>query len=72
SSPKSPSNFRSHADEIDLEEFLSFLEAVKPLNKDFDIMLEAKNKDVALLNLSKKLELVDGIKKINESEFEVL
>jgi len=72
SSPKSPSSFRSHADEIDFEEFLSFLESVKTLNRDFDIMLEAKNKDIALLNLSGKLENVEGIKKINESEFELL
>jgi len=35
-------------------------------------MLEAKNKDIALLNLSGKLENVEGIKKINESEFELL
>ena len=62
----------NYVDEIDFEEFLSFLESVKTLNRDFDIMLEAKNKDIALLNLSGKLENVEGIKKINESEFELL
>ncbi|SHJ16075.1 UV DNA damage repair endonuclease UvsE [Lutispora thermophila] len=71
SSSKNPKNFRSHADDIDVDEFRSFLDIAKKIGRDFDVMLEAKNKDVALLNLSNKLEKIEGIKKINEGEFEI-
>lgn len=71
SSPKSPKSFRSHADDIDIDEFRGFLDITKKVGRDFDVMLEAKNKDVALLNLSAKLERIEGIKKINEGEFEI-
>lgn len=69
SSPKSPKEFRSHADDIDLEEFHAFLDIAKKIGRDFDVMIEAKNKNIALINLSNGLETIEGIKKINESEF---
>jgi len=69
SSPRSLNEFRSHADDIDLEEFRNFLDIAKKLERDFDVMLEAKNKNIALINLSNKLGTLEGIKKINESEF---
>ena len=71
SSPKSPKEFRSHADFIELEEFLGFLEIARGAGKDFDVMLEAKNKDQALLKLSGQLSEVPGVKRINTGEFEL-
>jgi len=48
SGPKSEKNFRGHADYIDEKEFSNFIEIAKTFNKDFDIMIEAKQKDEAL------------------------
>lgn len=69
SSPKSQKEFRSHADDIELEDFHAFLDIAKKVGRNFDVMIEAKNKNIALINLSAKLEGLEGIKKINESEF---
>lgn len=52
SSPKSEKEFRSHADDLDLEAFQAFTAALAPY--DVDIMLECKKKDEALLALRKK------------------
>jgi UV DNA damage endonuclease len=71
STPKSCTDFRSHADDIDLREFTDFLSMAKKVGKNFDVMLEAKNKDSALLKLSGQLGEVSGIRKISESEFEM-
>ncbi|MCX7771821.1 MAG: UV DNA damage repair endonuclease UvsE [Clostridia bacterium] len=72
SSPKSPKDFRSHADDIDYEEFSLFLRATRKANRDFDVMLEAKNKDTALLKLSDVLAQSDELKRINRGEFEMV
>ncbi|MGD8191735.1 UV DNA damage repair endonuclease UvsE [Brevibacillus ginsengisoli] len=53
SSPRSNEDFRSHADDIIVQDFLAFLELVKEYA--LDIMLECKNKDEALLKLRKEL-----------------
>ncbi|MCX7710037.1 MAG: UV DNA damage repair endonuclease UvsE [Clostridia bacterium] len=71
SSPKSEKDFRSHADFIDIGEFAGFLEIAGAIGRDFDVMLEAKSKDSALLQLSNELKNVKGIRSINESEFEL-
>ena len=72
SSPKSESSYRSHADNINPEEFAAFLDIARATGRDFDVMLEAKNKDTALFKLSKELEKREGIEKINEGEFRLL
>ncbi len=52
SSPKSEKNYASHADDIDKDDFLDFINLLRRLtDKDFDIMLECKNKDKALIKL---------------------
>lgn len=71
SSPRSCKDYRSHADDINPEDFLEFIKLAGPVGRDFDIMLEAKKKDLTLLELSEKLERVDWLKKINEGEFQV-
>ena len=71
STPKSPKEFRSHADYIDPDDFTAFLKMAFQLGRDFDAMLEAKNKDSALLQLSAQLSDIPWINRISESEFEI-
>jgi len=54
SSPKSQEDFRAHADNIDPDQFLSYMTALA--DYDIDIMLECKKKDDALLTLRRNLE----------------
>jgi UV DNA damage endonuclease len=69
SSPKSCSDFRSHSDQINFDDFVSFLMLARKTNRDFDVMLEAKDKDLALLGLSETLAKTPGIRRINTGEF---
>ncbi|UFJ43071.1 UV DNA damage repair endonuclease UvsE [Brevibacillus humidisoli] len=54
SSPRSESDFRSHADNINVDDFLRFVEKISHGN--VDIMLECKQKDLALLRLREELK----------------
>ena len=56
SSPKNGEKDRKHSDFINAKDFVNFLENVKSFNTDIDIMLECKEKDLALF------KLVDDIK----------
>ncbi len=56
SSPRDEKDPRAHADYVDVSTVTDFLEKVKPLNREFDIMLEAKQKDLALLKLAADLK----------------
>ena len=51
---------RKHADFIDPIDFINFLEVLKIFDKDIDIMLECKEKDIALF------KLVEDIKEIKK------
>jgi UV DNA damage endonuclease len=51
SSPKNGEMDRSHSDYINAWDFINFLDNVKFLNKNFDVMVEAKMKDLALYKL---------------------
>lgn len=64
SSPKNNTQIRNHADRIRLSDFLPFLNIAKDLKQDFDVMIEAKNKDQALFQLLDDLEHQPGIKRI--------
>lgn len=57
SSPKDAKNFRNHAEYINVDEFNKFIGVAKKVDRDFDIMLEAKEKDNALLKLREELNL---------------
>ena len=69
SSPREGKFDRKHADYINSEEFMKFINSAKELHRDFDVMLECKEKDIALF------KLVDDIKEyyhwIDETTFEV-
>ncbi len=64
SSPKSKlkKEFRSHHDYINANDFIIFLNKIKNLNKDIDIMLEAKCKDESLFRLIRELKYLTDYK----------
>ncbi|MCX2827671.1 UV damage endonuclease UvsE [Bacillus pseudomycoides] len=65
SSPKSEKEFRSHANYIDATFIKPFLHVTRELNQDFDIMIESKQKDLALFQLLDELASIRGIKRIS-------
>ena len=68
---KTKKEFRSHHDYVDSDEFIKFIEDVKFLNRDFDIMIEAKMKDDALFRLVRELKYKTNYKFIDDTTFEV-
>lgn len=71
SSPKSDKDFRSHADNVELADFLPFLWMAKAAGQDFDVMIEAKNKDQALFQLLDELEQTPGINRVEQAVIEL-
>lgn len=71
SSPKNKTKkeYRSHHEFIDVESFINFIEYIKPLNKDLDIMIEAKAKDEALFRLIRQLKYKTNYKFIDDTAF---
>lgn len=67
SSPKSMDAYRSHADFVSLEFILPFLKIAKEHDQDFDVMIEAKQKDLAMLKLVEEIAAIRGIKRISSS-----
>lgn len=59
SSPKNKKDFRAHHDYINVQDFIFFIEKIKVINKDFDVMIEAKCKDIALFKLVRELKYND-------------
>ena len=64
SSPKNKKDFRAHNDYINSDDFISF---IKSINKDIDIMLEAKAKDDALFRLVRELKYKTNYTFIDET-----
>lgn len=71
SSPKNKTkkDYRSHNDYIDSDEFIKFIENIKHLNYDIDIMIEAKAKDEALFRLVRELKYKTEYKFIDDTSF---
>lgn len=59
SSKKNNKEFRSHHDYIDIEDFIELTNILKTQNKNIDIMIEAKQKDMALFKLIRELKYKD-------------
>jgi UV DNA damage endonuclease len=55
SSPRDQKNPRYHADFVSCATVAAFLQIARELNRDFDMMIEAKQKDLALLKLAAEL-----------------
>lgn len=70
SSPKNEKEYRSHADFVDLEFALPFLKACREVTDELDVMIEAKQKDRALIKFVDELAAVRGVKRINGGEIE--
>lgn len=75
SSPRSPSDPRSHADGVEPAPLLAFLKRIASDTPAVDVMIEAKMKDGALFGLMKDLkELADagnGITIVNEASVRI-
>lgn len=73
STPKDGEYDRKHADYIDCKDFIQFLDiAKKSIDRDFDVMIEAKKKDQALFKLVEDLKSTDyKCKFIDNSTLEV-
>ena len=70
SSPRNGEKDRKHSDFIDPKDFVAFLENIKSFNTDIDIMLECKEKDLALFKLTNDIkELKPEYKWIDKSTF---
>jgi len=67
SSPRNKKNIRAHADYVDVEFFMSFINQIRDYNTDIDIMIEAKQKDGALFQLMNDLKKVRSIKILDEA-----
>ena len=73
SSPREGKLDRKHADYIDVNDFVSFLNLSKEsINRDFDVMIEAKKKDQALFKLMEDLRRINyNCKYIDNSTIEI-
>lgn len=72
SSPKEGEFDRKHSDYINPKEFVEFIDIVKDINVDFDVMIEAKLKDLALFDLVENIKkLRPDIRWIDNSTFEL-
>ncbi|MBM7613798.1 UV DNA damage repair endonuclease UvsE [Alkaliphilus hydrothermalis] len=72
SSPKSEKQVRAHADYVDINFLMAFINKAKSLNRDFDIMIEAKQKDKALHQLMKDFKAIEGVNILDAGSLEVL
>ncbi|MGV3467244.1 MAG: UV DNA damage repair endonuclease UvsE [Heyndrickxia sp.] len=70
SSPKMENAFRSHADFVSLDFVLPFFKMAKELNQDFDVMIEAKQKDLAMIKLVEDVASIRRVKRITSSVVE--
>ena len=71
SSPKSESLIRAHADYVDLDFAVPFIQALKDYGESADIMIEAKAKDYAALQLVEELGKIRGFKRVNGGAIEI-
>lgn len=71
SSPKNGKDIRAHADWIDPDQFVRFLNAVKGSVPQIDCMIEAKQKDQALFRLVDELKNVEELELIDNASFRI-
>lgn len=71
SSPKNHTkkDIRSHHDYIDVDAFIKFVEMLRPYQTDVDIMLEAKEKDMALFKLVRELKYKTNYTFLDDTTF---
>ena len=69
SSMKSKKEYRAHNDYINYLDFIKLIDVIKNKNINTDIMLEAKEKDIALFKLIMELKYRSDFKFIDNSSF---
>ena len=69
SSPREREFDRKHADYINGEEFVKFINSAKKINRDCEVVLECKEKDIALFKLVEDIK--NNYNWIDETTFEV-
>ena len=69
SSPASRKKYRNHSDYVSYASFIKFIDLLKKVDYDVDIMIEAKGKDEALLRLSRQIRYYSGYKLIKNAIF---
>ncbi len=69
SSPRSKKDFRSHSEYLNEVEFRNFLMLLKEVDRDIDIMLECKGRDMALFKLTRQLKCDTTFHFINDTTF---
>lgn len=65
SSPKSEADLRSHHEYVNPQDLYPALRQLREFNSDIDIMVEAKQKDVAMLRLVRQLSAKPGVERVN-------
>ena len=70
SSPKNQKEFRTHNDYININDFVELETLLRKMNRDIDIMIEAKEKDNALFKLVRELKY-KGYKFIDDTTIEI-
>ncbi|RNA67853.1 UV DNA damage repair endonuclease UvsE [Alteribacter keqinensis] len=70
SSPKDGERSRSHAEGLDTSFVRPFLETMRQFDTDFDVMIEAKQKDKALLAFMEDISKVRGVKRTSGASIE--
>ncbi|MBR2833168.1 MAG: UV DNA damage repair endonuclease UvsE [Bacilli bacterium] len=71
SSPKNKKNSRSHSYYIDSNEFINFLELLKEYDRNIDIMLECKGKDMALFKLIREIKTKTNYVFLDDTTIEI-
>lgn len=71
SSPKGADDLRAHADYINTADILPFLRMARAVNRDFDVMVEAKQKDKAMFQLVEDLAKETGIRRVEQAAIEL-
>ena len=71
SSPRSEKEFRAHANYVDPDLFLGFLDRIKGSIPEIYCMIEAKQKDAALFRLMDDMQGREGVTIIDKSSFEI-
>ncbi|KHE72093.1 UV DNA damage repair endonuclease UvsE [Halobacillus sp. BBL2006] len=71
SSPKAEKAYRSHADYVSLEFIQPLLKSLKAHGEPVDFMIEAKAKDMALLQLVEEVARIRGVKRLGEATLDL-
>lgn len=71
SSPKSEKMIRAHADYVDMDFALPFINTLREFGKSADIMIEAKAKDQACLQFVEELGKMRGFKRVSGGAIEI-